>query len=256
MDKRIGAQLYSVRDLTQTPEDFDRLCSELKNIGYKTVQVSGTPLDAKVMREILDKYGLKAVVTHKGFDDFKNDIDSVIEYNKTLGVNICGIGMMPHEYLESIDKVNEFIAVANKACEALEREGLVFAYHNHHFEFIKVGGELVFDKLVNETNPDVFKFIVDVYWCQYAGVNPIDIINRLKDRAIVLHFKDYSISYPEFQIKMADVGYGNINWDAIIDSAEKAGSKWAMVERDDAPDFGSVEAMKRSYDFLTTKGFI
>ncbi len=256
MDKRIGAQLFSTRDLTQTPEDFDRLCKYLKDIGYKTVQVSGTPLDAKIMREILDKYELKTVVTHKSFDDFRDNIDSVIEYNKTLGSDICGIGMMPHDYLQSKEKLDEFITVANKACEKLAREGLVFGYHNHHYEFIRVDNELVFDRLINETNPDVFKFIVDVYWCQYAGVNPVDIINRLKERAVVLHFKDYSISYPGFEIKMTDVGYGNMNWDSIIYAAEKAGSQWAMVERDDAPDFGSVSCLKKSYDFLTTKGFV
>ena len=256
MDKRIGAQLYSARDLTKTPEDFDKLCKELKEIGYKTVQISGTPLDARTLKDILDKYELKTVVTHKSFDDFVDNIDHIIEYNKTLGCDICGVGMMPHKYLENREKVMDFIKLANKACEELAQEGLVFGYHNHHFEFIRVGDDLIFDLLVNETNPEIFNFIVDVYWCQYAGVNPIDIINRLKKRAMALHFKDYQITAPDFQIKMADVGYGNINWDSIIVAAENAGSKWALVERDDAPDFGSVDALRNSYNFLTTKGFI
>ena len=34
MDRRIGAQLYTVRDSIQTIEDFDKSCKKIKDIGY------------------------------------------------------------------------------------------------------------------------------------------------------------------------------------------------------------------------------
>ena len=46
MDKRIGAQLYTVCDFMKTIEDFDASCKKIKDIGYKIVQVSGCPLEA------------------------------------------------------------------------------------------------------------------------------------------------------------------------------------------------------------------
>lgn len=256
MDMRIGAQLFSTRDLTQTPEDFDKLCSELNKIGYKIVQISGCPLEAKVVKETLDKYDLKAVVTHRPFDEFKNNIDAVIDYHKTLDCDICGLGMMPKEYLESTQTLNEFLKIMNKACDELSKEGLYFGYHNHSLEFIKLGGKRVFDIMVNETNPEAYNFILDTYWCQHSGVNPAEMIRSLKKRAMVLHFKDFAVDTKEFKPKMEDVGCGNINWDSIISAGKDAGSRWALVERDDAPDYGSISCMKNSYDFLTTKGFI
>lgn len=44
MDKRIGAQYYTIRDHIQTIEDFDESCRKVKEIGYQIVQISGTPL--------------------------------------------------------------------------------------------------------------------------------------------------------------------------------------------------------------------
>jgi len=65
MDKRIGAQFYTLRDHTKTIEDFDATCKRISEMGYKIVQISGTPLAAKEIREVLDKYGLQAFTTHR-----------------------------------------------------------------------------------------------------------------------------------------------------------------------------------------------
>ena len=49
MDKRIGAQYYTIRDYARTLEDFEESCRKVREIGYQTVQISGTPLKASVM---------------------------------------------------------------------------------------------------------------------------------------------------------------------------------------------------------------
>jgi len=74
MDKRIGAQYYTIREHLKTMEDFELSCQKVAAIGYKIVQISGTPLPAKEMREVLDKYGLSVVTTHRKFDDFKANL--------------------------------------------------------------------------------------------------------------------------------------------------------------------------------------
>ena len=49
------------------------------------------------MRPILDEYGLRVVTTHRNFNDFTKDIDEIIDYNKTLGCDLFGVGIMPPE---------------------------------------------------------------------------------------------------------------------------------------------------------------
>jgi len=65
MDKRIGAQFYTVRNYVKTIEDFDVTCKKISDIGYKTVQISGVPLEAKEMKTVLDKYSLGCGDTQK-----------------------------------------------------------------------------------------------------------------------------------------------------------------------------------------------
>lgn len=258
MDKHIGAQFYTIRDYCTTIEDFDASCKKIADIGYKIVQISGTPLKACKMRKVLDKYGLKCVLTHRGYNDFVNNIDDVINYNKELGSDICGLGMLPVECLENKDTLDDFISNINKCCEKIKEEKMYFAFHNHATEFAKVGGKIIMDRLEKETDPEVFNFIVDVYWLQVAGKNPSDYIKRLGKRAMAIHFKDVCIDIKERTVsKMAYVGEGNLDWDGIIEACEIAGSRFALVEQDENwIQNDPFLALSNSYEFLKTKGLL
>lgn len=254
MDRRIGAQYYTLREFTKTIEDFDNTCRRVKEIGYKLVQISGTPLKAGEMREVLDKYDLKVVTSHRGFEDFLKNLDEIIEYNKTLGCQLCGVGSMPGEYKNSAG-IGKFIQEANKAAGELAKEGMLFGYHNHAFEFARLDGKLIMDRLIEETDPETVKFIVDTYWLQAGGVNPADFIRRLGERAMAIHFKDLIINPDKnFTQEMAEIGEGNLDWDAIIQACDAAGAKWALVEQDTC-NRDPFESMRMSYDYLTKKGF-
>ena len=255
MDRRIGAQFYTLRDYIQTIEDFDTTCKKVAEIGYQVIQISGTPLPAREMRAVTDQYGLKTVVTHRGFQDFVANIDEIIEYNRILGSEYCGVGSMPGEYRESQENLADFIQKANKAAEEIRAAGMTFAYHNHAFEFARMDGKTIMDRLLEETDPENVSFIVDTYWVQFGGVNPADFIKKVGKRAALLHFKDYAMDQKiVHQQKMAEVGQGNLDWDGIIKACDEAGTKWALVEQDTC-ERSPFESMKISYEFLKTKGF-
>ena len=62
---KIAAQLFTVHDFTKNLEDFEKSLKKVADIGYKYVQVSGTcAYEAGWLKEKLDKYGLKCVLTH------------------------------------------------------------------------------------------------------------------------------------------------------------------------------------------------
>lgn len=253
MDRRIGAQLFTLREHMQTVEDFEETCRKVSEMGYKIVQISGTPLKASEMKPILDKYGLEVMLTHRRWKEFKEKLDDIIDYNKTLGSELCGLGMMPFEVAETSENLTQFIKEANAIAKRLREEGLYFGYHNHAFEFSKLDGKYVMDRLLEETNPEEFKIIVDVYWLQVGGMNPAEYIEKLGNRAMAIHFKDLKVNFNN-TTEMAEVGVGNLNWDEIIAACDEAGAKWAMVEQDRCQT-DPFECMKTSYDFLTTKGF-
>ena len=83
----------------------------------------------------------------------------------------------------------------------------------------------------------------------------MDFIRNLGDRAMAIHFKDYSINPQKgFIPEYAEIGEGNLDWDSIIKACDDAGAKWALVEQD-VCNRDPFESMKMSYDYLTKKGF-
>lgn len=257
MDKHIGAQYYTIRDFIQTIEDFELACEKISDMGYKIVQISGTPLAAGQMREVLDRYGLKCVTTHRSFDDFITNLDEIIDYNKTLGSDLCGIGMMPMEYVESSEKLTEFIGKVNTICDRLKKENMYFGYHNHAMELAKLDGKTIMERLIEETDNEIFNFIVDVYWLQVGGKNPADYIKMLGKRAMAVHFKDFAVNIKDWQVPvMSHIGGGNLDWDSIIAACETAGSRWALVEQDtNWIEENPFLALRESYKYLNQKGF-
>lgn len=253
MDRRIGAQYYTLREYAGTIEDFEETCRKVSEIGYKLVQISGTPLGAAEMKEVLDRYGLEVVTTHRSFDDFQKNLDEIMDYNRTLGCELCGVGSMPGWARESAENLSRFIREANDMAARLRKEGLYFGYHNHALEFARIDGRLIMDRLIEETDPDAFRFIVDTYWLQVGGMNPVSFIRNLGDRAMAIHFKDLKAN-ADNSTEMAEIGEGNLNWDEIIKACDEAGARWALVEQDVCRR-DPFESMKMSYDYLAGKGF-
>lgn len=257
MDRRIGAQYYTIKNHAKTIGEFDVACKRVADIGYKIVQISGVNHDARAMREILDKYNLEVVTTHRSYEDFLKNPDEVIEYNKILGSDLCGIDAMPEDYRGSNEKTTQFLKETSQICEVLKKENMYFGYHNHTFEFEKNDGITAFERFVEETDPSVFQFIVDTYWLQLSGKNPADIIRMLGKRAMVVHFKDIKIKSSELRTPlMGEVGHGTMDWDPIIAACNEAGVRYAIVEQDKHHiDDDPFLALSMSYEYLKTKGF-
>lgn len=73
-----------------------------------------------------------------------------------------------------------------------------------------------------KTDPELWGFILDVFWTQYSGRCPARQIEMLKGRIDVCHFKDISM-YGKEQ-RTAPVMEGNLCWDEIFAACEKTAS--------------------------------
>ena len=123
-----------------------------------------------------------------------------------------------------------------------------FAYHNHAFEFKKYNGRRVIDMLIDDTDPELFGFIMDTYWVQYGGGDPADFIKRLSGRMKVCHFKDYKIN-SENKPDFVEVGTGNLNLDECYRACRDSGVRYIVIEQDTC-DIDPRESMAISYKNL------
>ncbi|MBP3592108.1 MAG: sugar phosphate isomerase/epimerase [Clostridia bacterium] len=243
---RLGAQFYSIRNHTQTPDGVEDAFREMKEIGYQTVQLSAIcQMDAGELKRISEKYALPIVTTHTPAARILNETDAVIAEHKLFGCPEIGIGSMPPEYHGSVEGVRNFIKDFTPAMKKIRAAGLRFAYHNHAFEFDDLGGTNAYEILITEM-PDLF-FIVDTYWLRYAGQDIEKTIERLKDRIVSVHFKDMA---SEPQGAICPCGDGVIDFQPILSLCDRLSIPEALVEQDNAPDTDSYLCMKKSFEGL------
>ncbi len=229
---KIGAQGYTVRGYAQNENDLRETARKLREIGFKTLQVSAFgPIDPKAIREICDGNGLEIIVTHTNPDRILGDTENVIREHEILGCRNVGIGMMPEKYRGSLEGVRTFLAEYDEAAKKLQAAGMKLHYHNHAFEYEKIGGKCLVDHMREETDPERWGFILDVYWTQFGGRDPAEEILNFAGRIDVLHLKDAKMA--GFDRRFAAVGDGNINFEAILQAAADTGVPCAMIEQDD-----------------------
>ena len=225
----IGAQFFTVRNLCQNLDDFAETLKKVADIGYKTVQISGTcPYPAEWLKENLDKNGLRCVLTHTpvpGLGWWAFDPEKNMSYDQWMAT---------------------FPPIAKKIAE----NGKLFMYHNHDQEFKKLDGKLIIEKLAETMPADQMGFTVDTFWVQAGGGDPAQWLEKLAGRIPCIHLKDYA-----YGRKMAVVGEGNINFGRVFEKAEAGGTKYMLVEQDDCNGEDPIECLRRSYQYLRSWGF-
>lgn len=257
--KDFGLQTYTVREAVKTREDLSKVLCRVREMGYTEIQRSGGPKDitAAEYRAAADAAGLRIVGTHSGFDEMLANPEKAMEDHRIMGTANIGVGAMPAEYRNSLDGAKQFAEKANRLSEIFYKNGFKFTYHNHSFEYRRfAGGERPMDILVRELNPDSTSFVLDTYWCQNAGADPVAWIEKLAGRIDILHLKDMAMDPDPEKMQetvFAEIGQGNMEFAPIVEAAKKTGVKHFIVEQDNFFRNGdplesarlSAEAMKK-----------
>ncbi|MCK4276378.1 MAG: sugar phosphate isomerase/epimerase [Phycisphaerae bacterium] len=251
MSSVIAAQLYTVREFTQTPEDIVETMKKVAAMGYEAVQLSAVgPMEPSELREVCDGEGLTVCATHVDYEQMRDEPEIVIEQHQILGCEHTAIGGLPEEY-RGADGFARFAREASVVAERLVQGGLTFSYHNHSFELEKFGDRTGLQILYEESDPRYFTAEIDTYWIQHGGGSPVVWIDKLQGRLPLLHLKDMTMQGHE-QI-MAEVGEGNLDWPGINEAAEKAGCVYAAVEQDTCPG-DPFDSLELSYKNLVEMG--
>ena len=248
---KIGAQFYTIREFCQTPDDLAESLKKVADIGYKTVQISGTcKYDPQWLNERLKENGLKCVLTHTAPDRLINETQKVAEEHSVFDCDRVGLGAFGFDEEKEGQTFEDFIKIYTPVIETLSENGKYFMYHNHAHEFKKYNGKIYLEHLSERMPADKFGFTLDTYWVQVGGGDPAQWIEKLSGRVPCIHLKDYAHGQ-----KMAVVGEGNINFDRVFQTAEKAGTEYMLVEQDDCYGENPFDCLKRSYEFLKSRGF-
>ncbi|MCC7208973.1 MAG: sugar phosphate isomerase/epimerase [Anaerolineae bacterium] len=247
MTAPIAVQLYSLREALA--QDFEGVIRQLADMGYAGVEPFGLPDAIPPQAPALFKsLGLQVVASHSGLP-LGDQRSAVLDAAAALGLKylICP-WMDPNVHFASLDAIKRLCDTLNEASAAAKAAGLTMGYHNHHFEFEPVEGQMPYQVMLRQCAPDVI-FEIDTYWVKTAGHDPAAVVKEFGARAPLLHIKDGPCVHGE---PMVAVGEGVVDVPAVIQAGE-GHTEWLVVELDRcATDM--TEAVRKSYAYLVKKG--
>lgn len=250
----IGVQFFTLRDFCKTTEEFAESLKKVADMGYRTVQISGTcEYEAEWLAEQLKANGLRCVLTHYNMDKLRDETEEDFRFHQVFGCKYLGIGCMPG-FLKDPEDYTRFVKNFKAAGKQIGELGGKMMYHNHQMEFMRAAdGKRYIEKLAEDFTPDELGFTLDTYWVQYGGADPAQWLEKLSGRVPCIHLKD--MACVDQQPAMAPIGEGNINFDRVFLAAEKAGTEYMLVEQDNCNGEDPFDCLKRSYAYLTAQGF-
>jgi len=257
----IGVQGYTTRYRVYTAAQVEEAYGKIAAMGYDGVEAGfgGRVMSAEEDVALLKKYGLKAADT---YGDLSKP-DEVMKRAEIYGVNIVGVPSVPNEMLHSVEGFKVHAERINELAKPFKGTGIKLQYHNHSQEFRnfpQLNGKSGMAILIEETDPDIVVFELDVFWMSAAGCDPVQWINKVKGRIPIIHFKDLAIDWKaengdmgQVFRRFAEIGQGNINWPPIAEACVNAGVEWYCVEQDRTV-LDEFECLKISIDYMRSIG--
>ncbi|MBD0352812.1 MAG: sugar phosphate isomerase/epimerase [Flavisolibacter sp.] len=260
--KYIGLQLYTVRDAMQ--KDPAGTLARVAQIGYNSVEAAtytGTQkfygMTAKEFAALLRKNGLIVPSSHYRLGEEKTngmpvkgtmlyDWDKAVDDAAAVGIKYMVCAYLSESERGGLDHYKYVAEQLNKAAEKCRKAGIQLCYHNHDFEFAPQNGKLPYDILLNETDKNLVKIELDLYWATKAGHDPITLFNQHPGRFPLWHVKDMDNTAKK---AFTEVGNGVIDFKKIFANAEKSGMKYFFVEQDITPG-SPFDSITKSINYI------
>lgn len=242
----IGCQTWPVRQ--EISKDLDGTLATLASSGFETIELCSPAsygdfkpllsMTPQQLRAKIQAAGLQCVSCHYGFGELKGHLDERIDYAKGLGLRQMIIATFGIPRSAKMTDWMSACDAANKLGERTAKAGIQLGFHNHEFEFQKVDGELIYDKLMGEFDPKYIKSQFQVSVIR-LGYHAADYFEKYPGRFISMHVQDWS---PD-KAKEVATGTGIVDWKKTFAAAKKGGIKNYFVEMD-------LDAMKASVPYL------
>lgn len=246
---KVGLQLYTVRDRMEF--SVERTLYDVAKVGYEEVEFAGYfERPPRAIKQLLDRNGLKSPSAHVGLDKMRSGWYRTLNAAAEMDQQWLVIAWLPEEDRNTIDAIKRTADMFNRSSRDADTFNIKVAYHNHDWEFQEVEGRRIFDVLLEETDPELVDFELDLYWITKAGGDPMAYFAKYPGRFPLLHLKD-STGGPEHQ--MTEVGKGVIDFAAVFRAAEQAGIKHCYVEHDKPAD--PMASVATSYRYLDSLEF-
>lgn len=253
VSKDLYIQLYSVRD--DIKSDFKGTITKVAEAGYKGVEAADynngkfyglTPEEFKseieaVGMEVLSSHTgrpLEGIIENTNWDEVWAWWDAAIDAHKRAGMKFIVTPWMPTP--TTLEELSQYCDYYNQIGEKCNAAGIKFGYHNHNFEYKEIEDQIMYDYMLENTDPDKVFFQMDVYWTKQGGYDPVEYFNNYPNRFKLLHIKD------EKELGGSD---SVMDFDNLFKNIDQSGVEYLIVEVEHY-NFEPLESIKMSIDYL------
>jgi len=255
-----GLELWSVR--AQMRSDPSAALDLVSHWGINEVETADTGIPPIAqLASLLQSHYLNAVSAHFGYQHLRDHLPDAVHQAQLLGVKfaICSAARPGHGVFDAA-AAREVATQFNSWGEAFRRAGIQFGYHAHGTEFgrVRAGSEQTpFDILVEQTDPDLVCYEMDVFWVFHAGQDPVKLLAKYPHRWRLLHLKDIrhgaAVGAQDGKAPIEDfvpMGTGQIDWPAVLGEAQAIGVKHYFIEDEGVDPLQSIPVSLRYLQHL------
>ena len=244
----VGFQLWTIKDALV--KDFPGTLKKMAGLGYQSLEMCSPPgyessgfgplmkLKPGEMKQIINDAGLICISSHYGMSELREHLDERISFALESGQTqmiLSSFGLPRNATLDDWLKAADEL---NKIGEKAKIAGIQMGFHNHHMEFEKLNGTLIYDALMSRFDPGYIKMQFQVAVIS-IGYKASDYFKKYPGRFISAHLADWSAE----KKKSVPIGQGIVDWKEFFATVNTGGVKNIFVEMDE-------ETFKESADYL------
>ena len=261
--KDMCVQMYSARSILNH-DNYADILKEISAMGYTAVEAASydgengliygdTP---EVFKEKVEAAGMKALSAHVSRGLSREELDNhdltaalewwdkCIDVHKRAGMEyLVTPAIGGQRDLKDLQVYCDYLNEVGRRCK---EAGLKYGYHNHAYEFEKVEGEVMYDYMLQHTDPELVFYQMDVYWAVIGKASPVAYFKQYPGRFRMLHIKD------EWEVGQS----GMVGFDAIFKNAELAGLENFVVEIERYNYDDIRQSFVESADYLLNAPFV
>lgn len=243
--KNPGIQLYTVRN--EMLADARGTLKQLAALGIKQIESARSGkgnyygLTAMEMKKACNDLGMTLRSGHINID---NNWEKTMNEAAESGQEYLICSSLPGRG-QTIDNYKKVSDIFNKAGEECQKLNLKFGYHNHDYEFEQQDGQVLYDVLMDNTDPKLVYMELDLGWVIASGKDPLDYFKRYNGRFPLWHLKDMDLQKKH----STEFGKGALDIKAMLEHRKESGLKYFFVEQEEYAN-NPIDSMKHNMAYL------
>lgn len=187
---------------------FEQCISEMALAGFTGCEVGNKyPKDTAVLKKALDLRGMQicnawfsTFLTTKPYEETEKEFIKHITFLKEMGAKVVGVSEQGHsiqgtdlsifddKYVMNDEEWDMLCTGLNKLGKVAKDMGITLTFHHHMGTVVQTAAEI--DRLMENTDPELFNLLFDSGHLAYCGEDYMYILKKYIKRIKHVHLKD------------------------------------------------------------------